>query len=143
MLSRDVRRETMGLREWLSQRPDLLAADAGRVLLRSIAQHHRVASEDAALTPLDWPDEPFVPPDWAQPWRTGLDRWLRRRTGLSLARLVWKAGWLRFGDGRLTVRFLPDSVDLRIRRQALDVDPGWTDWLGLSVRYLYAERMSS
>ena len=34
--------------------------------------------------------------------------------------------------------FTPGSR--RGQRVALDVDPGWTDWLGLSVRYLYAER---
>jgi len=36
--------------------------------------------------------------------------------------------------------FPPAAADIRLRRHALDVDPGWTDWLGLAVRYLYAER---
>jgi hypothetical protein len=129
----------MGFREWLLERPALLAADPGRVLIRQIARRHRVEGDDPVLAAFaDSPVEP--PPAWARLWRTGLDRWLRRRARLPLARLVWRAGWLRLEEERLVVRFPPAAADLRLRRHALDVDPGWTDWLGLSVRYLYAER---
>jgi hypothetical protein len=130
----------MGLREWLGERPELLAADPGRVLMRTIAVHHRVAHDDAALCPLAFDGEDFEPPEWARLWRTGLDRWLDRRSHIKLARLVWRPGWLRLTEERLIVRFPPAAADIRLRRHALDVDPGWTDWLGLAVRYLYAER---
>ena len=79
-------------------------------------------------------------PDGRASWRIGLDRWLERRARIKLARLVWRPGWLRVTDERLIVRFPPAAADIRLRRRALDVDPGWTDWLGLAVRYLYAER---
>jgi hypothetical protein len=132
----------MGLREWLADRPELLAGDPGRNLLRAIAAHHRVAPDDPALGPLE-PGEPWAdPPEWARHWRTGLDRWLRRRARISLAGLVWKPGWLRTIDDRLVVRFPLSAIDLRLRRRALDVDPGWTDWIGLSVRYAFADRPS-
>ena len=130
----------MGLREWLAERPELLALDPGRVLLRTIAAHHRVDADDPALRPLVADDGDFELPEWAQLWRVGLDRWLHRRTRVKLSRLVWRPGWLRSGDERLTVRFPPAAADIRLRRRALDVDPGWVDWLGLSVRYAYAER---
>ena len=133
----------MGLREWLTERPDLLALDPGRVLLRTIAAHHRVDADDPAVRPLVADENDFEPPEWAHLWRIALDRWLHRHTRLKLARLVWRPGWLRSGDERLTVRFPPAAADIRLRRRALDVDPGWVDWLGLSVRYSYAERAMS
>lgn len=130
----------LGFRSWLSARPDLLDGDPGRTLIRTIATHHRVAPGDPALAPLALSDGDFEPPAWALLWRTGLDRWLRRRARFTLDRLVWRPGWLRLAEDRLTIRFPPSAADIRLRRHALDVDPGWTDWLGLSVRYLYAER---
>ena len=130
----------LGLREWLADRPALLAADPGRALLRTIANHHRVGPDDPALAPLAAGEDGFEAPDWARLWRAGLDRWLRRRARVKLARLVWRAGWIRCAEDRLVVRFPLAAADIRLRRQALDVDPGWTDWLGLSVRYAYSER---
>jgi hypothetical protein len=130
----------LGFRSWLGARPDLLAGDPGRTLIRTIAAHHLVPPGDPALAPLELPDGDFEPPAWALLWRAGLDRWLRRRARVTLDRLVWRGGWLRFAEDRLTIRFPPQVADIRLRRHALDVDPGWTDWLGLSVRYLYAER---
>jgi hypothetical protein len=130
----------MGLREWLAEQPELLAADPGRVLMRTIAARHRVAIDDATLRPLAFEDEAFDAPEWARQWRIGLDRWLHRQAGVKLARLVWRPGWLRLTEERLIIRFPPAAADIRLRRHALDVDPGWTDWLGLTVRYLYGER---
>lgn len=130
----------MGFREWLEERPTLLCGDPGRTLIRTIAARHRVLPDDPALAPLALSDEGFEPPAWALLWRAGLDRWLRRRARVPLDRLVWRSGWLRWADDRLVVRFPPQAADIRLRRHALDVDPGWTAWLGLSVRYLYSER---
>jgi hypothetical protein len=129
----------MGFREWLAERPDLLCDDPGRTLLRLIARHHRVSADDPAFLPLAV-EEKKEPPEWALLWRLGLDRWLRRNARLPLHALVWRRGWLRFDGDKLSVRFPPAAADLRLRRRALDVDPGWTDWLGLVVRYAFAER---
>ena len=129
----------MGFREWLAERPDLLCDDPGRTLLRLIARHHRVGADDPAFLPLA-AEEEKEPPEWALLWRFGLDRWLRRNARVPLHGLVWRRGWLRLDEDRLSVRFPPAEADLRLRRRALDVDPGWTDWLGLVVRYAFAER---
>jgi len=132
----------MGFREWLAERPATLCDDPGRILLRTIARHHRVSDRDPAFLPLSSPDgeEERAPPEWALLWRFGLDRWLRRRAKMPLHALIRRRGWLRISEERLVVRFPPNAVDMRLRRRALDVDPGWTDWLGLVVRYLYADR---
>jgi len=128
----------LGFREWLAEHPDVAADDGGRRLLRTIARHYRIAADDPALLPL----ADYLPgePDFARPWRVGLDRWLWHRARIRLRELVARPGWLRLSEEKLVLRFDPESVDLRLRRLALDVDPGWTDWLGLSIRYLYAGR---
>jgi len=133
----------MGFREWLAERPATLCEDPGRTLLRTIARYHCVSDREPAFLPLCIEDEEErPPPDWAAAWRFGLDRWLRRGARMSLHALIRRRGWIRMSEERLIVRFAPNAVDMRLRRRALDVDPGWTDWLGLVVRYLYAERIA-
>ena len=72
-------------------------------------------------------------------WRAGLDRWLRRRVRLRLSELARRRGWLHLTDDTLLVRFPLEAADLRLRRLALDADPGWVPWLGLAVRYHYRD----
>jgi hypothetical protein len=127
----------LGFREWLSERPPLLRRDSGRTLFRTLARHYRVARHDPALAVFEELEEVGETPDWAHCWRSGLDGWLRRRAGMPLHRLVWKRGEISMGDEALTVIFPLEAADLRLRRRALDVDPGWVDWLGLAVRYRY------
>ena len=54
---------------------------------------------------------------------------------LALAALVSSA----FADDAITVRFHVEATELRLRRLALDVDPGWVPFLGLAVRYHYRD----
>lgn len=128
----------LGWREWLLGRPELIGTDPGRTLIAALAAHHRVAPDDPALDPLSI-ETPPPPPDWAGAWRRALRHALRRNARLRLSRLIWKPGRIAWADDRLFVRFPPAAADLRLRRRALDVDPGWVDWLGFSVRYLYSD----
>jgi hypothetical protein len=124
----------LGFREWLAARPDLLDGHPASLLLHAIARHHRVAAEDPALLALPPPGEAPLP-EWTGLWRHGLDRWLRRTARRRLHDLVARAGELDWNEERVEIRFPGSAVDMRLRRRALDRDPGWTDWLGLSVRY--------
>ncbi len=72
-------------------------------------------------------------------WRVGLDRWLRRTAGLRLTDVVRRPGWLIDTGEHLSVRFRTDDADIRLRRRALDIDPGWVPWLGRVVRYHYRD----
>ena len=72
-------------------------------------------------------------------WRVGLDRWLRRTAGLRLTDVVHRRGWLTDTGEHLSVRFRIDDADIRLRRRALDIDPGWVSWLGRVVRYHYRD----
>lgn len=38
----------------------------------------------------------------------------------------------------LEIRFSAEDADTRVRRAALDLDPGWLPWLGCIVRFVYA-----
>ncbi|HEY1606389.1 MAG TPA: hypothetical protein VGF77_12420 [Allosphingosinicella sp.] len=128
----------LGWREWLLDRPDLIGTDPGRTLISALAAHHRVAFDDPALAPLALAEPPPAPV-WAEAWRRALGRAFRRSGRINLARLIAKPGRISWAEERLVVRFPLAAIDLRLRRRALDVDPGWVDWLGFSIRYLYSD----
>lgn len=130
--------EQMRLGTWLAARPDLAAAGFGRALLRHIAQRDRVGDDDSVFALLPEPIFPFDPA-LLDAWRIGLDRWLRRHTRRRLSDLVHRPGWLAASEATLLVRFRLDQADIALRLRALDVDPGWVDWLGLEVTYAYRD----
>lgn len=132
----------MGLREWLSARPAMLADHPGRQLMLAVARHYRIAADDPALAVMGDVDPSRVLPEWTRLWRHGLDRWLRRNARRRLHDLVHRRGRLDWDDERLSVIFPPGAADIRLRRDALDRDPGWTDWLGLSIRYHFRDEVT-
>lgn len=123
---------------WLEARPETAADGFARALLRAIAVRHGAEEDDLTLRVLAGDDRP----GWAgdiTAWRVGLDRWLRRNARIRLAEVVRRPGGLLLAEDMLEVRYPPASADLRLRRRALDLDPGWTPWLGLSIRYHYRD----
>ena len=130
--------DCLGLGARLERDADAAASGFGRHLLRHIAAHARVAADDALFTLMTAPDPP-PSPDALRAWRVGLDRWLRRRVRLRLSDLARRRGWLHQADTTLMVRFPLTAADVRLRRLALDSDPGWVPWLGLAVRYQYRD----
>jgi hypothetical protein len=130
--------DRLGLGAHLARDADAAASGFGRHLLRHIAARARVAPEDALFALLTAPDSP-PSPDALRAWRVGLDRWLRRRVRLRLSDLARVRGWVQLTDTTLLVRFPLDAADIRLRRLALDSDPGWVPWLGLVVRYRYGD----
>ena len=125
----------LGFPEWLARRPALLGGNPGGQLLREIARYHRIAPADPVLAVIsEFPGE-LPPREWPRMWRQGLDRWLRRTVRRRLHDLVNRPGELDCGELRLTVHYPAADADLALRRRALDRDPGWTEWLGLTVRY--------
>jgi hypothetical protein len=134
----------LGWREWLARHPDLLLHQPGARQLHTIAGHYRVPSGDAVWDILPQVDRTIAPPESfteaLELWRRGLDGWLRRRARLKLADLVSRKGWLLPGPETTIVRFPLNDIDIRLRRLALDGDPGWVDWLGHSYRLVYRDR---
>jgi hypothetical protein len=72
-----------------------------------------------------------------------LDALLELRLGPSGQEEPWlkivcrRAALLSVELGWIEASFALDSVDLRLRRGALDLDPGWIPWLGSVVKYCY------
>ncbi|WP_372617585.1 hypothetical protein [Falsiroseomonas sp.] len=127
----------MGLPGWLDRHPVLAASGFVRALLRHVALRMRVPAEDPLLGLL--PAEDALPGTALDAWRVGLDRWLRRRARRRLAEVARRPGWLACTEDRIAVRFPADAADARLRRLALDVDPGWVPWLGLAIRYHFRD----
>jgi hypothetical protein len=64
-------------------------------------------------------------------------RYFRWHCGISLREVVCRPGRLVLTHTHLDVIFDIEQVDLRLRRAALDSDPGWVPWLGRVVQFHY------
>ena len=62
---------------------------------------------------------------------------LRSRGGLSLRALIRRPGRVVLTATHWDTIFDLDDTDLRLRRIALDSDPGWVPWLGRVVQFHY------
>lgn len=122
-------------RQWIEHKPTAQ-------LIAFIAKHHRLGTDPLGQY---WSEQAAaqtvaIPAETLALWRIALDRWLRRRAKLNLASLVKRRGWVDIHHETVRLRFPADSADIRLRRLALDRDPGWLDWLGQSVRYIYSDQ---
>jgi hypothetical protein len=72
-------------------------------------------------------------------WLTVMRRWSRRQARIGLASLICRSGRVRPSLTHLNIGFDLAEADLRVRRMALDVDPGWVGWLGRVVSFQYLE----
>ena len=131
----------LGWPQWLVSRPALLGANPTAQLLDAIAKHHGVTADDPAFAFLRERIDNTEPidPEILRLWRIALDRWLKRKARIKLARLIGKSGWLHWQGDRILVRFRLSDIDIRLRRCAIDRDPGWVMWAGLSVRYNFSD----
>ena len=64
---------------------------------------------------------------------------LRRYCALSMRGLIRRAGRVTLGRTHWDVQFDLQQTDLRLRRLALDSNPGWVPWLGRVVQFHYDE----
>lgn len=67
----------------------------------------------------------------------GAHRWCRRHCGFGLKGLLRRPAFVTFTPTHLDVYFRPGEADVRIRRAALDVNPGWLPWWGRVVAFHY------
>ncbi|MCC6875769.1 MAG: hypothetical protein IT378_15790 [Sandaracinaceae bacterium] len=77
-------------------------------------------------------------------WASALARLCEDRVGLDLAALLRRPGWVAASPTHVDLLAPASSVDLRVRRQALDADPGWVPWLGriLALHYVDDDELS-
>ncbi|GEM_PF-4766319 len=130
----------LGFPEWIRQAcPDHQGAAAHGLLFALFARYRPTGLPLLALA-LGHRALPSGPPEHAEwtrnrLWLRLLDRWLRRRAWTRLHDLGQIAAWLDHGPERSVVRFGLQDIRMGLRRQALDRDPGWVPWLGISLRY--------
>ena len=121
----------------LWQRAQCAPASCAQALdwLRALAQRLRVADDGLlpALAALEAPaQEASAPLPWMELRRASLSL-----TRLPLRRVLARPGRIDLTRTHLTM-FLPlRTVDLRIRRAGLDLDPGWSPLLGRIVGFEY------
>lgn len=63
--------------------------------------------------------------------------YLHRYSALSLRGLIQRSGRVAMTATHWDVMFNINQIDLRLRRVALDSDPGWVAWLGRVVQFHY------
>lgn len=154
--------ERLGFADWLALNPDLLESRFPSRLLRFIGARVGMFQDDPLALALDHPTEAepvfaqadlseaareilaFRPPrtrpdSLHMAWTTALRRWSRRNARLGLISLIRRPGRVSVSPTQLDVFFDLAAADLRLRRVALDVDPGWVPWLGRVVRFHYLD----
>ncbi len=75
----------------------------------------------------------------ADSWLRVTARWLNQQ-GLRLRWLVERSGVVAVTETHIDVCLPLEQSDLRLRRYALDLDPGWVPWLGRVIQYHYLRR---
>lgn len=70
-------------------------------------------------------------------WLTAVRRWCRRRARMGLTTVVRRPGRVHMTRTHVDVSFALSQLDVRARRVALDVNPGWVPWLGRAVQFTY------
>lgn len=73
-------------------------------------------------------------------WHRALVRWGHCFGRIGLADLVRRRGVLSVSRTHLDLFFDLSSVDTRIRRAGLDLNPGWLPWFGRVVSFHYLEK---
>jgi hypothetical protein len=71
-----------------------------------------------------------------------LRRWLRRYAKMGVRELARRPGRVSITRTHIDVIFDHKQADIRIRKAGLDLNPGWTPFLGKIVQfqYLYGEQ---
>ena len=64
-------------------------------------------------------------------------RYLRQVVGISLRSLVARPGEVAMTRTHLDYIFDGSNVDMRVRSNGLDVNPGWIAWLARVVSFQY------
>jgi hypothetical protein len=73
-------------------------------------------------------------------WLTAVRRWSRRHARMGLTALIRRPGRVHISRTHIAAGFALSQIDVRLRRLALDVDPGWVPWMGRVVQFNYGER---
>lgn len=134
----------LGIADWLARHPQqpLLPALFADLAMRVGSPLDAVWAEafppdgDAACAPLL---REVATSAALTAWRCLLRRYCRVYAHIGLHDLIVRPGRIVVTPLHLDVFFEAGTVDLRIRRAGLDLDPGWVPWLGRVLRFHYLD----
>lgn len=126
----------LGIADWLARHPQPLLP----ALFADLAA--RVGSPLASILAEAFPPDADAVCARATltAWRRLLRRYCRLYAHIGLHDLIVRPGRIVVTPLHLDIFFELSTVDLRIRRAGLDLDPGWVPWLGRVLRFHYVER---
>lgn len=73
----------------------------------------------------------------AETLRSSLAKHLPLHPELTMEAICRRQAKIRFEQGWIEARMPLKQADSRLRRAALDLDPGWIPWLGCVMRFIY------
>ena len=133
-------------RALLDDGEDDAEAPALALRLRAIAEALGVPGDDPALRAFCGGDVPPQPVPDALHARAAaqVDAWSQWLATAApdlpsprIAAVCRRRGRLRFEPGWIELHLPLETVDVRVRRLGLDLDPGWLPWLGCVLRIRY------
>ena len=126
-----------GFVDHLRASPALLDARFAERLLGYIARRCGAGDDDPLA--LLFPFEHGRDDDALRRWMNVVRKWSRRHGRLGLIALTRRPGRVFATETHLDIEFDLSQLDVRVRRAALDVDPGWVPWLGRVVQFIYTD----
>lgn len=72
-------------------------------------------------------------------WRYALRRWCRRFSRMGLHDVVVRFGHVAATKTHIDVFFNHRQADVRLRKSGMDINPGWTPWLGRIITFHYVD----
>ena len=132
------------IENFLERHPRFIEFDFPKRLLRFAAEQLQIPENDPVLTAiLDVEDFECSELELTRAlltWYRALAHWIRRFGRIELSELVQRRALLSVSRTHLDLFFDLSSVDIRIRRAGLDLDPGWLPWFGRVVSFHYLEK---
>jgi hypothetical protein len=132
--------QRLGFAAFLSEHPSLLESAFPARLLSAIGHRVGMPLTDplAFALRVEAGDDADISPSIAA-WRVVIRRWCRRNARIGLATLIRRRGTVHVSRTHIDAHFPLSQLDVRVRRWALDVDPGWVPWLGRVVTFNYGD----
>lgn len=129
----------LGFRQFLNGQPALLEQEFPARLLAGIGHRINRGADDPLLECLEAGRNPEALRMLESHWLRLLRATSRRELGLGLWNLVHRPARFEASRTHLDLFFSIKAVDLRVRRAALDLNPGWVPWLGKVLGFHYLD----
>ena len=134
----------LGLHKWLEDRSDHFNFNFAAHLIAYLAAKYGHKRSHHIFDILELEEQAAedilaINQDDFRLWGAIADKWLRKKARRRIHDLSLRRGWISSDAEKLDIRYPEAAADIRLRRLALDVNPGWVSWLGRSVHYHFSD----